>query len=193
MGLFDSISGALFGNAADQANPYYDQSRQQLQQYMDPYHQSGLRSMGMLEGQFGNLLNDPGGKLNQMGQGYQESPGFKFALQQAMQGAGNAAAAGGMAGSPQHEQQNMGLATNLANQDYNQWLQNAMGLYGAGLSGAQNMYGIGAGASQGLGEGMSSLYQNQGMANMAGQQNSNNLLAGLMGSAMGAASPFGKG
>ena len=34
-----------------------------------------------------------------------------------------------MAGSPQHEQENMQLATNLGNQEYNGWLTKALGLY----------------------------------------------------------------
>ena len=107
---------------------------------MQPYIDQGQAQYGNLNSQYGQLMNDPGGRMNQIGQSYHQSPGFQFALQQALQGAGHAAAAGGMAGSPHHEQQNMGLATNLANQDYNQWLQQALGLYGRGMSGSQSLY-----------------------------------------------------
>jgi len=88
--------------------------------------------------------------LSKSGNSFHESPGFKFALQQALQGAGHAAAAGGMAGSPQHEQQNMGLATDLANQDYYNYMQGATGLYGQGLSGMQGLSQQGQQAGQSL-------------------------------------------
>ena len=77
--------------------------------------------------------------MNQMGKSYQESPGLKNQIAQAMQGSGHAAAAGGMAGSPQHEQQNMQLSSDIASKDYNNWMQNALGLYNSGLSGQQGM------------------------------------------------------
>ena len=136
----------LFGNQKtgfDAANPYISQIGQQTGQYYNPYIQAGQGATNNLQGQYGDLLNNPGGKLNDIGQNFQQSPGFKFALQQALQGAGHAAAAGGMAGSPQHEYQNMDVATGLANQDYYNWLGQATGLYGQGLTGSQNMAGLG--------------------------------------------------
>lgn len=84
-----------------------------------------------------DLTQDPGGRINKIGQSYQQSPGFQFALRQALQGAGHAAAAGGMAGSPQHEMENMGIATQLSNQDYNNWMQNAIGLHNLGFTQGQ--------------------------------------------------------
>jgi hypothetical protein len=184
-----SMLGGLFGGHNDPSKAgmeYYNQIPGQLEKYLSPYINRGNRAGGILEGQYGNLLNDPGGMLNKIGGGYQQSPGFKFALQQAMQGAGHAAAAGGMAGSPQHEQQNMTLATNLANQDYNQWIQNALGLYGKGLGGEEGMYGIGAKAGIGMGEDLASLLAQQGNMAYAGaagrnqynQQNLSNLIGG---------------
>src|SRR5579864_175938 len=121
-GMAGAGFGALFGgheDPAESANPYFDQIPGQLEKYYNPYIQRGNRAGDAMEGAYGNLINDPGGMLNKIGGGYQQSPGFKFAMQQALQGAGHGAAAGGMAGTPQHEQQNMEIATNLANQDYN--------------------------------------------------------------------------
>jgi hypothetical protein len=180
---FDMTSAIQFGlipgflsqykNPADTANKYYDQAQGQLQKYMSPYINAGQQSLPILQGQYGNLLNDPGGMLNKIGGGYQQSPGFKFAMQQALQGGNHTAAAGGMAGSPQHEQENMQLATNLANQDYNNWIQNALGLYGHGLSGEENMYGIGAKAGMGMGEDMANILNNQAQLAYAGQAGQN--------------------
>ncbi len=176
-GLAGAGIGAMFGNwqnPADKAMDYYNQIPGLLQQYMSPYINRGNQAGNALQGQYGNLLNDPGGRVNQIGQSYHQSPGFQFALQQALQGANHAAAAGGMAGSPQNQQQDMALATNLANQDYNQWLQNAMGLYGMGMQGEQGMYNTGAAAGIGLGQDIGSVLAQQG--NLAYQgQNADNM------------------
>ncbi len=176
-----------YDNPADAAQPWMDKIPGQLDKYYDPYINRGNRSGDILEGQYGNLLNDPGGMLNKIGGGYQQSPGFKFALDQALQGSGHAAAAGGMAGSPQHEQQNMQLATNFANQDYNNWIRNALGMYGSGLSGEQGMYGIGANAGMKKGEDMASYLANQAKLAYEGQNAENQKGGGMWGSLLGTA------
>jgi hypothetical protein len=159
-GLIGGGIGSLFGGYKDpskEAMGHLDNIPDQLRRYFDPYINRGNQMGDLLQGEYGDLINDPGGRLNEIGGGYQQSPGFQFAMQQALQGAGNASAAGGMAGSPQHTQQNMELATNLANQDYNTWIQNALGLHGRGMGGAENMYGIGAEAGMGLGQNLASI------------------------------------
>ena len=134
--------GGLFGsgkNPADKANQYIDQIPGQTNQYLDPYNQAGKNQLSGLGDQYTQGMTDPGGKLNDIGSHYKQSPGFQFAMKQALMGSGNAAAAGGMAGSPQHEQENMGVASGLASKDYNDWLQQATGLYGNAITGAQGM------------------------------------------------------
>jgi hypothetical protein len=135
MGLASGLGGiasglyGMFGNQQDPsaaANKYYEQISQQ----------PGVQN---LQGQYGQLMNDPGGKYNQIGESFQQSPGFKFAMQQAMNAQNHAAAAGGMAGSPMHEQMAQQTATDLANQDYYNYMQGATGLYGQGLNGQQNI------------------------------------------------------
>lgn len=59
---------------------------------------------------------------------YKQSPGYQFRLKQAMLAGNNAAGAGGMLGSGQHQFENMSTAEGLANQDYNNWWQQRMGL-----------------------------------------------------------------
>lgn len=154
--LVGSLFGQLFGgskeNPAEQAMKDIGQIPGMVKPYYDPYMEAGKKSLGELQGQYGDLLTNPGQKMNQFGQEFQKSPGFDFALKQALAGAGNAAAAGGMAGSPQHQQQNMEIATQLGNQDYNHWLSNALGLYGKGLGGEENIFNTGYNASTGFGE-----------------------------------------
>ena len=181
-----------YKNPADSAMPYLNKIPGQLDKYLSPYINRGNRAGDNLEGQYGNLLNDPGSELNKIGANYQQSPGFKFALQQAMQSAGNLNAAGGMYGSPQHEQQNMEMATNLGNQDYNNWLSKALGLYGQGMAGEENFYNTGAKTGMSLGEDEANIAQNQAKLAYEGQNAENQhgggmwgMLGGLGGMALG--------
>lgn len=141
-----ALMSQLFGNQQDPAgaaNQYLNQIPGAVSPYYQPYMQAGTQALGNLQGQYSNLLSDPGGMLNKMGMSYHQSPGFQFALQQAMQGAGHSAAAGGMAGSPMAQQQSQQIGTQLGNQDYYNWLDKARSMYGAGLQGEQGMAGGG--------------------------------------------------
>lgn len=197
MGFFDSMWGGNKSNPANAAAPYLNAIPSMTNMYLQPYMAAGNQAMPILENQYNELLQGPGNKLNQIGQSYQQSPGLQFAIQQAMQGAGHAAAAGGMAGSPQHEQQNMQLANNLAQQDYGNWLNGAMGLYGKGLSGEQGLYGGGLQSSMSMADMIASALAQQANMQFRGQQEKNSGrnsflggLGNLAGSALGAFNPF---
>ena len=198
-GMLAGGLGSLFGGQKDptkDAMGYLQQIPSQTAPFFGPYYGAGLNSLGQLQGQYGNLLQDPGARLNQIGAGYKESPGFKFALQQALSGANQASAAGGMAGSPQSQQQNMELATQLANQDYNNWLQQATGLYGAGLQGAQGLAGMGQQAGRNyanlLAQSLADQAKLKYSGNVAQNQNFGSGL-GMLGSGLGMlfGGPFG--
>jgi hypothetical protein len=174
-------------NPSDSGMKYLDQAQNQVGQYYQPYMQAGQQALGGVQNQYNDLMNNPGGKLNNIGQQFHQSPGFQFALQQALQGAGHAAAAGGMAGSPQHEQQNMQLATNLGNQDYYNWLGQAGGLFNTGVQGLQGIAGMGQNASNNMADQMQSILANKAQMGYAGTANQNqaqgndfgNILGGL--------------
>ena len=165
----------LFGgkNPADSAMPYLNQIPGQTQQYQQPWMQAGKDQLPGLQDQYNQLMNDPGGKMNQIGEGFKESPGFKFAMQQALQGGNHAAAAGGMAGSPQHEQQNMQMATDLGNQEYGNWMKNALGMYGQGLEGSQGMANQGQQAGQSMADMIAQTLAQQANLSFNGQQQQN--------------------
>jgi hypothetical protein len=129
---------------------YLQQIPGQLTPYYQPYMDAGTGAMTNLQGQYGQLINDPGAKFNQIGQSFQQSPGFDWQMQQALQGANHAAAAGGMAGSPEHEQQNESVANNLANQDYYNYMDHVMPMYTEGLHGEQDLMHQGYKATQSL-------------------------------------------
>jgi hypothetical protein len=189
-GLASAGLGSLFAdyeNPADAAMPYFNKASNALDKYMSPYINRGNRAGDVLEGEYGSLVNNPGEMINRIGGNYQQSPGFKFALQQALQGSRNAAASSGMAGSPQHEQQNMEIATGLANEDFNNWIRNALGLFGQGLGGEESMYGTGAKAGIGMGEDLATMLQNQAKLAYEGQNAENQRSGGMFGNLLGGA------
>jgi hypothetical protein len=106
----------LFGggkNPADAAMPYLNQIPGQTNQYMQPFFQAGKDALNPLQDQYKNLLGDPGGFMNKIGGSYQQSPGFKAAMEQALTAGNHAAAAGGMSGTPTDQFNQMKMATDL--------------------------------------------------------------------------------
>lgn len=181
MGFFDKIFGGGYENPADSAQPYLDKIPGATSQYFKPYIESGRRALPKLEDEYDSLLSNPGGRLNDIGSQFHQSPGFQFALQQALQGAGHAASAGGYAGSPMHEQQNMELATNLGNQDYYNWLQPAVGMYGQGLQGTQGLAAGGLQAGGSMADMIAQTLAQQAQLEYTGQQNENKYNSSRMG------------
>jgi hypothetical protein len=146
MGLAEGLGGigsGLYGLFGHQTNPYkapiktIGQIPEKTAGLYKPYVDAGASAVPKLEDQYNSWMTNPGKKVNEFGGEYQQSPGFQFALQQALQGANQSAAAGGMAGSPASQQQNMGIATGMANQDYNTWLDKVLAQYNEGLHGEQ--------------------------------------------------------
>lgn len=152
-GQFGLLGGFLPGDQdpTKAADKFYDQIPGQTQQYYQPYMDAGKSAIPTLQGQFGNLLNDPGGMINKIGAGYKQSPGFQYALQQALAGSDRAAAAGGYTGLPQHSAESEEAAQGLASKDYNQYLQNALSQYGLGLQGEESLFQGGQKAGSDMG------------------------------------------
>lgn len=195
MGFFDFLSGGK--NPAPSAMPYIQNIPGMASPFITPYYNAGLGALPQLQNQFGGLTSAPGAKLNEIGAGYQQSPGFKFALDQALGASNRSAAAGGMAGSPAHQQESMGLATNLANQDYNNYMNQALGLYGMGLGGQQGLYAGGLQTGTNLSDMIANSLAQAGNLAFRGQQEKNagqrSLLGGLgsaIGAGIGAFTPF---
>jgi hypothetical protein len=143
MPYLNQIPGYLQG----QYNPYIQQGQGAYNQ-LAPQYQQLLAGGGNLQNEYNSLAQNPGGALNAIGQNFHQSPGYQFNVNQATQAANNAAAAGGMAGSPQEQQNLATTVSGLANQNYNTYLDQATGLLGAGLQGQQNMYNQGLAGEQ---------------------------------------------
>ncbi|WP_342227842.1 hypothetical protein [Rickettsiella endosymbiont of Rhagonycha lignosa] len=118
MSVFGDIGNFLWGgnDAASQAGNYYNQIPDILKQYLKPYVDRGNAVFPQLQGQYDQLLNHPGDLLNKLGQGYQQSPGYQFQLNQALSAGNRASAAKGMLGSPMQQQQAQQTASQFTNQ-----------------------------------------------------------------------------
>lgn len=175
------------------ANQYFNKIPGQMGQYMNPYIKAGQGALGNLQGQYGNLINDPGGLMAKLGGGFQASPGYKYQVGQAQNAINNAAAAGGMLGTPQEQQEMAQTVGGLANQDYYNYLNHVLGMYGQGLQGMEGINQQGYGASTNMANNLANLLQSQGNMAYANQQNRNMQQGGVwgaLGGAAGALAPY---
>lgn len=172
-GLFNLFGGGDYKNPADAAMPYLNQIPGVGHQYYDPWINQGLGAAGQSQGVYNQMTNNPNDYYNKIAAGYKQSPGYQFKLQQGLGAAGNAAAFGGMAGSPQHQQQAAGIAEGYANQDFNDYLNQVLGINKTGLQGQENAQTRGFGASGSLADLLGSNYAQQGALAFQGQAGEN--------------------
>jgi hypothetical protein len=144
--------------------------------------------------EYGQMIKDPGAVMSKAGEGFQQSPGYQFTLQQALSAGNQASAAGGMVGSPQNQLQSQTTATGLANQDYYNYLNHALNIYGEGVKGYSN---LGENLSRNL-MSESQLAENERMMQQRSEEQESSDKDGLFGSLTGslsgiAGSLFSKG
>ena len=123
----------------------------------------------------------PGQVQSGLGAGFQQSPGYQWNVDQQLQAGNQAMAAGGMSGSPESQQFSQDTANNLANQQYQQWLNNQMKIGGAGLQGEQGLETQGYGASRQMSQNLTDYLYNRGNLAGAQAQNKRNMTMGGMG------------
>lgn len=166
----------LFGkdkNPADAANQQLDQIPGTVKPYYDPYINAGTGALPGYQQQLEEMMKNPQAIIDRLGAGYKESPGFQFNKNQALTGIGNAAAAGGMAGSPEHEQRAGQLAENLSSQDYDKYLNQVLGLFGGGVQGNEGLVKQGYGASSDLATTLANMFGAKAQYGYAGAADQN--------------------
>lgn len=158
-GLASAAGGlaSLFGNKkksnpANAANKYLQQIPGMTLPFYADYINEGKGFMPGYDQMLSELSNDPGAFYNKIGSGYKESPGYAFKLREGLGAAGNAAAAGGMLGTPMHQEQATGVAEGIANQDFMDYLNSVLGIFGQGMQGQENAINRGFDASKGFGD-----------------------------------------
>lgn len=173
MAITDLFGGnSNWQNPADAAQPYLSQIGDKAGQYFSPYIGAGMNAMPVLQDQFSKLLNSPEFLAN-MGSQYQASPGYQYQVNQAKEAANQAYAAGGMSGTPAQQVDVANRVNQIANQDYNQWLNNALGAYKMGLGGYGGLNQMGFDASQQMVAALMEQLMSQANAAYSGVENQN--------------------
>ena len=194
-GIASAVGGiaGLFSHKDKRNDPtkagmkYLNKIPASMSPYYQPYIDKGNAAGNMVGSEFNKMINDPGALYNKLGSGYQESPGYKFQLQNALQAGNNASAAGGMLGTPMHQQQNMQIGNDMAGADFEKYLAHMLGIYGGGITGEQGIANQGFDASRdyanmlgtNLGAKAQMAYQGADAKNQASAQNWQNIFSGL--------------
>ena len=156
MGLFDSIAkmpGASwlnntlnpeggYQNAQNASNQYYNQSNQMLA----PYAQAGMQGNDRLNQGY-NALSDPAALQAQWAQGYKQSPYAQQLQQGAMDTGLNAAGSMGLMGSSAALNNIQNESSNIANADFQQYMNDLMQKYMSAMGIAGNQFSTGASAA----------------------------------------------
>ena len=166
-------------NPATQANQTLGQIPGQMKPYYQPYMDAGKGALSDLQNQYKDLLS--GNKQNQLGESFKEGPGYQYALKNAMNAQGNAAARGGMLGTPLDAQENARVAEGLAGGEYDKYMKNQMGLYNSGLTGEQGINQMGYDANTSYGNMLGSVLGQQSANQFAGQAGQNASKSNAMG------------
>jgi hypothetical protein len=179
-----SILSKLFGggsNPADASMPYLNQISGVGHQYYDPFVNQGAEAGQKTQGQYDNLLNDPTGFINKLMEAYKPSEGYQFQKDQLGKSMSNTAATGGIAGTPFDQQNQAQGVEGLLSQDIQQFLKNALGVYGTGLEGEQGIANKGYQASGSLADLLGGTLNSQGSAAFQGQSQKNRNQSALFG------------
>jgi hypothetical protein len=143
------ITGALSGFMDDGSDAYAaaekaaNQGWNEAQGFEKPYWQQGLDQYGRLNSAENSLL-DPGALEAQWAAGYQTSPYAKQMLEQNKNSGLDAASSMGLMGSSAAMNNIQVGAGNIVNQDRQQYMNDLMNKYLAGIGIGQNIYGTGA-------------------------------------------------
>jgi hypothetical protein len=186
-----------YKNPANAAMPYLQQTMGKVSPYYQPFIDTGTGAMNQLYGNAQQLAT-PGGAtdiLNQMGQGFSMNPGQQQAMQNATTAANQSAAAGGMAGSPSSQLALANQINNMSYSDYNDYMNQALGLYGMGNQDLGDLTHLGYQASDQMGDDWMKNLSEQAGLSYAGVANQNKMkamqaqqasgLLGGLGSALG--------
>lgn len=189
-----SMLSKLFGGGGgkspmDAANKYLDQIPGIGHQGYDPYINSGLDASGKTKSKYEELMSDPTAFINKLMEGYKPSEGYQFQKDQLTKELSNTAAAGGVAGTPMDQMNQAEGIQGLLGKDMQQFLQNVLGVFGAGLSGEEGIASRGFDASKSLTDLLGGALNQQGGLAFQDQQQKNqnkNDLWHMFGKALGA-------
>lgn len=177
MSFWDTFS-RITGNENDpakEANRYLNKIPGIGKDYYNPFIERGGRAGSTIEGEYGKLLH-PTSFIDEIMKNYSISPGAQYEREQLGKGIGNTAAAGGFAGTPEHERAYGEMADKIMSGDMQQYLQNALSVYNKGLTGEEGLFGKGFDASSAIADMLGGNLASQGTLayQSAQQKNANN-------------------
>jgi hypothetical protein len=182
-----ALAGNLMaGNPGDAANQYLNQIQPTITPYYQPYITAGTETLPKLQEQYNTLTTDPSSLYDKFAGGYEASPYYKYQYDQATKAANQAAAAGGMVGSPQEQQQLAETVSSLAGKDFYNYLSQILQMYNRGLTGQEGINQMGYNASNELATNLADALINQSKAAYSGTANEGESLGGSLG-ALGSA------
>lgn len=185
-GLMGGLSGG--GKSSGMTQEGLDRAMQPLNQipgtmkpYYDPYINAGTSAIPGYQDMMKQLMQNPNEFLSKMGQSYQASPGYQWNVGQQEKAISNANAAGGLAGSPQHERQNAEMVQGLAGKDYNDYMNRIMQAFGFGAAGTEGLIKQGGAMSSDLATNLANALIQKSNLQYAGEANINQGGGGMFG------------
>lgn len=157
MSLWDDYTGSTLNpvnwfkneDPSKAANRYLDQIPGVGKEYYNPFIDDGREAGTLLKGEYAKLLN-PSAFMDEIMKNYSLSKGAEYQRDKLAKGIGATAAAGGFAGTPEHQREYGEMANEIMSRDMQEYLKNALSVYGTGLTGEGNIYNNGFSASTGL-------------------------------------------
>lgn len=147
MSILSNFFGGGGKSPGGAASPYLDQIPGVGHKYYDDFIDRGGRAGGRLEDEYTGLLDDPTALMNKIMENYKTSEQYGYQKDQLGREIGATSAAGGVAGTPYHQQQQGEMVQGLLSKDMQDYLSKALGLYKTGLAGEEGFYDKGYGAS----------------------------------------------
>lgn len=149
---FGLLSSPSYQNPANAAMPYLQQIPGTITPYYQPYINTGTQAMQLFFDQIKNLAT-PGGAsntYNQIASGYSTSPGTQTAIDNATKQTNQIAASSGMFGTPSEQEAVASETESLSYKDFNEYMNQVLGLYSTGLKGEEGLTELGYKASDTL-------------------------------------------
>jgi len=189
-GIGGGLIGGLFGggkkNAASAAMPYLERVPEYGYNAYNPFINKGKQAEEQLYPMYSQFASNPTDYLNQVMSQYEPSKGYQYREGRNLRAAHNTAAAGGYAGTPNDEENRTQMVNALMNEDMQQFLQNVLGIQGAGLSGLENRVEHGYGASGSLADYLGGAQGQMGSAAFGGAASRNANKSAMINSLIGA-------
>lgn len=159
---------------------------EEIKKYFQPSIEAGGRALPQLEETYGQMVHDPGQLYSELGKGFKESPGYQYRLQEALRAGSAKANAGGMGGSPAYQKWAMGTATNLANQDFENYMNKILELHGGGTKGLHDIYQTGTQTGTQYGTDVANIRGTQAQLKAAQDMAQRKMWMDILGKIMGA-------